>query len=80
MSLTYWIHGGAIKDIFTTIKTGAVEKGMPAWGKVMSIQDVRNVAFYVMSLQGSNPKDAKAPQGNLFEMKQPAPADSTKTK
>lgn len=74
----YWIHGGAIKNIFQTIKTGVVEKGMPAWGKVMSPTDVRDVAFYVMSLQGSNPPDPKKAQGNLFVPEAaPAPADST---
>ena len=70
----YWIHGGAMKNIFSTIKTGFVEKGMPAWGKVMSPTDVRNVAFYVMSLQGSSPPNPKAPQGDLFK---PVKQDST---
>ena len=74
----YWLHGGTIKNIYTTVNTGVVEKGMPAWGKVMSASDVRNVAFYIMSLQGSNPVDAKAPQGELYK---PAdvvvPSDST---
>ena len=75
---TYWIHGGSIKNIFQTIKNGVVEKGMPAWGKVMSPTDVRDVAFYVMSLQGSNPKDAKAPQGVQYVPETVAtPADST---
>ncbi len=75
----YWIHGGSIKNIFATIKTGVVEKGMPAWGKVMSPTDVRDVAFYVMSLQGTNPKEPKAPQGNLFTPETvAAPADSVK--
>ena len=63
----YWLHGGDIKNIFTTVKAGVVEKGMPAWGKSMSPKDVRDVAFYVMSLQGSKPGDAKAPQGELFK-------------
>lgn len=73
-----WIHGGSIKNIFQTIKNGVVEKGMPAWGKVMSPTDVRDVAFYVMSLQGTNPKDAKAPQGTVYTPEVPvAPADST---
>jgi cytochrome c oxidase cbb3-type subunit 3 len=63
---TYWIHGGGIKNIFSTIKNGAVDKGMPAWGKSMKPQDVRDVSFYVMSLQGSNPPNAKAPQGELY--------------
>lgn len=75
---TYWIHGGSIKNIFQTIKNGVVEKGMPAWGKVMSPTDVRDVAFYVMSLQGSNPKDPKAPQGTIYTPEAAtAPADST---
>ncbi len=76
----YWIHGGGIKNVFNTIKTGVVEKGMPAWGKSMSPTDVRNVAFYVMSLQGTKPANAKAPQGELYK---PEPkiekTDSTKT-
>lgn len=72
----YWIHGGALKNVFSTINKGFVEKGMPAWGKVMSPKDVRDVAFYVMSLQGSNPVDAKAPQGELS--KEQPKSDSTK--
>lgn len=63
----YWLHGGEIKNIFLTIKNGVVEKGMPAWGKSMSAQDVRDVTLYVMSLQGTNPPDPKAPQGEVFK-------------
>lgn len=66
----YWLHGGELKDIFATIKVGVVEKGMPAWGKAMSPKDLRDVTFYVMSLVGTNPPDAKAAQGDLFT---PAP-------
>jgi cytochrome c oxidase cbb3-type subunit 3 len=40
---------------------------MPAWGKSMSPQAVRDVAFFVMSLQGTNPQNAKAPQGEVFK-------------
>lgn len=74
----YWLHGGEIKNLFSTIKNGVVEKGMPAWGKAMSPKDVRDVAFYVMSLQGSNPPNAKEPQGELF-IPAPVPADTVKT-
>jgi cytochrome c oxidase cbb3-type subunit 3 len=63
----YWIHGGELKKIFLTIKNGAVEKGMPAWGKAMSAQDVRDVTFYVVSLQGTNPPDAKPAQGEIYK-------------
>jgi cytochrome c oxidase cbb3-type subunit 3 len=75
----YWLHGGVIKNVFNTIKNGVVEKGMPAWGKSMSPADVRDVTFFVLSLQGSNPANAKAPQGELTkpEAKTEKP-DSTK--
>lgn len=74
----YWLHGGSLKEIFLTIKNGAVEKGMPAWGKSMSPQDVRDVTFYVISLQGTNPPDAKAPQGNMVKPEETkVTADST---
>jgi cytochrome c oxidase cbb3-type subunit 3 len=74
----FWIHGGGIKNVFTTIKNGAVEKGMPAWGKTMSAQDVRDVAFYVMSLQGSNPANPKAAQGEKYVPEKIVTTDSTK--
>jgi len=76
----YWIHGGSIKEIFSTVNKGVVEKGMPAWGKVMSPSDVRDVVFYVMSLQGTNPPNAKAPQGNKYVPVESAPkVDTVKT-
>jgi cytochrome c oxidase cbb3-type subunit 3 len=73
----YWIHGGSIQNIFETIKNGVVEKGMPAWGKSMSAKDVKAAAFYIMSLQGSKPVDAKAPQGELYKQ-EVVKSDSTK--
>ena len=73
----YWLHGGDLKEVFTTIKNGVVEKGMPAWGKSLSPQDVRNVAFYVMSLQGTNPPNPKAPQGQKHIPATPVAKDST---
>jgi cytochrome c oxidase cbb3-type subunit 3 len=75
----FWIHGGGITQVFKTIKDGAVDKGMPAWGKSLSPQDVRNVAFYVMSLQGTNPANPKAPQGEKYNAPVAAPAASDST-
>lgn len=72
----YWLHGGDIKNIFATIKNGAVEKGMPAWGKAMKPEDLRDVTFFVMSLKGTNPQNAKAPQGELFKTA-PEKSDTT---
>lgn len=76
----FWLHGGSVKEVFTTIDKGFLEKGMPAWGKVMSPTDVRNVTFYVMSLRGTNPPNAKAPQGVEYKPDETTPkADTTVT-
>lgn len=74
----YWLHGGNIKNIFSTIKNGVVEKGMPAWGKAMSPQDVRDVAFFILSLQGTKPPEAKSPQGEIFKQPIVAETDSAR--
>jgi cytochrome c oxidase cbb3-type subunit 3 len=63
----YWIHGGGIKDIFKTIKHGVQEKGMIPWGQTLSNKQIAAVATFVKSLQGSNPANAKAPQGEPYE-------------
>jgi cytochrome c oxidase cbb3-type subunit 3 len=63
----YWLHGGHIKSVFGTIKNGFVEKGMPAWGKALSPEEVRDVAYFVLSLQGTKPANAKAPQGDVYQ-------------
>ncbi len=62
----YWLHGGSIKDVFTTIKKGVPDKGMISWESQLSPSEIRDVATYVLSLQGSNPPNAKAAQGKLY--------------
>ncbi|MBB6500107.1 cbb3-type cytochrome c oxidase N-terminal domain-containing protein [Pedobacter cryoconitis] len=59
----YWLHGGSIKDVFKTIKYGVPEKGMISWEKSLSAQQISDLANYVLSLQGTKPAGAKAPQG-----------------
>jgi cytochrome c oxidase cbb3-type subunit 3 len=59
----YWLHGGKIKDVFKTIKYGVPEKGMIAWEKSMSAQQISDITNYVLSLQGTKPAGAKAAQG-----------------
>ena len=63
----YWLHGGSIGEIFKTITNGVPDKGMQAWGKTFSPLDIKNITSFVLSLQGTNPANAKAPQGNLYE-------------
>jgi len=62
----YWLHGGAISNVFRTINLGVPDKGMQAWGKSYSSGEIKNLASFVLSLQGSKPANAKAPQGNEY--------------
>ncbi|WP_442590557.1 cbb3-type cytochrome c oxidase N-terminal domain-containing protein [Pedobacter sp. AW31-3R] len=59
----FWLHGGKIQDVFKTIKYGVPEKGMIAWEKSLSAQQISDLANYILSLKGTNPAGAKAPQG-----------------
>jgi cytochrome c oxidase cbb3-type subunit 3 len=73
----YWIHGGGIKEVFTTIKYGVVEKGMQSWKKDLKPTEMQQVSSYILSLQGTNPANAKAPQGELWiPAENAAPTDS----
>ncbi|MGK9116670.1 MULTISPECIES: cbb3-type cytochrome c oxidase N-terminal domain-containing protein [Sphingobacteriaceae] len=68
----YWLHGASIKDVFKTIKRGVPDKGMIAWEQQLSPSKIAQVANYILSLQGTNPPNAKAPQGDLNEQHQSA--------
>jgi len=62
----YWKSGGSMKDIYNVIKVGVPSKGMIAWEQLLSPDRMRNVSSYIITLKGSNPPGAKAPQGDLF--------------
>jgi cytochrome c oxidase cbb3-type subunit 3 len=62
----YWIFGGDVKTIFHTITNGGRDgKGMVSWKGTLKPTEIQYAASYIMSLQGTNPKDAKAPDGEL---------------
>ncbi len=63
----YWIHGGGISNVFKTIKYGVPEKGMISWQSQLPAADMQRVASFILSLQGSNPPNAKEPQGDLWK-------------
>lgn len=63
----YWIHGGGIKNVFTVIKYGVPAKGMITWMNQMNPKLMQQVASYVISLQGTNPPGAKAPEGIIYK-------------
>ncbi|MES3017170.1 MAG: cbb3-type cytochrome c oxidase N-terminal domain-containing protein [Bacteroidota bacterium] len=60
----YWLHGGKVGSIFKTIKYGVPEKGMISWEKTLTPKQISDVSNYIISLQGSNPPNGKAAQGD----------------
>lgn len=63
----YWLNGGDIKDIFKAVKYGFPDKGMIAWESLLSPQQMSDVASFIKSIAGTNPPDAKAPQGVIYQ-------------
>jgi len=63
----YWIHGNKVEDVVKIITYGVAEKGMIPWEKTLSKRQIVEVASYIHSMQGTNPANGKAPQGDLFE-------------
>lgn len=63
----YWLHGCTIQEVFNSIKNGVPAKGMTAFKGQISDEKIQQVASYVISLNGSNPANSKAPQGEKCE-------------
>jgi cytochrome c oxidase cbb3-type subunit 3 len=62
-----WILGGGIKNVFHTLVNGGRDgKGMISWKGTLKPKEMQKVASYVLSLRGSNPKDPKAPDGEIW--------------
>ena len=62
----YRVHGGSIQDIVKIINEGNLAKGMIAWESTLSAEEILQVASFILSLQGSNPVNGKAPEGEKF--------------
>lgn len=80
----YWLHGGSIQDIYHTIDAGVLDKGMISWKGILNPVQIKEVAFYIMSLQGTTPASPKAPQGEKYVPVEtleetPVPTDSVAT-
>ncbi len=62
----YWIHGNKIEALVNQIKNGNLQKGMTPFKDQLSEQEILQVASFVLSKQGSNPPNAKAPEGDKY--------------
>jgi cytochrome c oxidase cbb3-type subunit 3 len=61
---TRWIHGGTVEQIFQSITKGWPAKGMPPWGRALRPDELSALVSYVRSVQGSNPPNARPPEGD----------------
>ena len=64
----HWILGGGIKNVFHTVTNGGRDgKGMVSWKtNGLKPKEIQKVSSYILSLQGSNPKEPKAPEGDVW--------------
>lgn len=63
----YWIHGGRPEDLKKTITDGVLDKGMLSFKSQLSNKQIDQVVAFVLSLQGTNPPNPKAPQGQKMD-------------
>ena len=71
----YWLHGGGIKNVYKTIQDGVSGTSMISWKTQMSPDDMRAVGSYVITLQGTNPPNAREPQGEQYVPEAEAPPE-----
>lgn len=64
----YWINGGDVKSLFTIISEGSTNNPVMApWKAVIKPTEIQKVASYILSMQGTNPANAKDPEGKIWE-------------
>ena len=54
-------------EIYKVVFKGVEDNGMPAWAEMLSKEELMSVVSFVISLQGTNPNDAKEAQGELID-------------
>lgn len=62
----FWKHGGGIKNIYKSIYYGIPDKGMIAWESQFSPAQIQKISSYIMTLEGTNPPNAKAAEGDKW--------------
>lgn len=76
----YWVHQGGTANIFKSIKYGWTDKGMKSWQQDLKPLEIQQIVSWIQSIRGTNPANAKAPEGQLYlEEGATVASDSTKT-
>jgi cytochrome c oxidase cbb3-type subunit 3 len=63
----YWLTGGSPEEIYTSISVGIPLKGMQSWKGQLTEEQMVALTSYIITMQGTNPENAKEPQGDLYE-------------
>lgn len=63
----YWKNGGSFEEVYKAIADGVPNTAMMSWKNQLSPKKTQQVTSYTMSLVGSNPPNAKEPEGELVE-------------
>lgn len=64
----YWILGGGIKNVFTTVSEGGRDgKGMVAWKQILKPLEMAQVSSYILTeINGKTPANPKAAEGDIW--------------
>ena len=62
----YWLHGGSIDKLFSTVKYGVPQTAMISWERKLTPLDMRDVSSFILTLVGTNPPNPKKPEGEFF--------------
>ena len=64
----YFLHGHTIGNMVTLINNGVPAKGMISWRGILKDKQIHEVSSYIKTLEGTNPPNAKSPQGEKVEI------------
>jgi len=74
MTDMYWIHGDSvnnkvtIRNLYDVVTNGVIEKGMISYKDQLSPLQIQQVLSFILTLQGTNPANAKPPQGRKYDV------------
>lgn len=63
----YAIHGCGFQDMFNVVKNGVPARGMTPFKAQLSDTRIQKVVSYIHSMKGSEPPNAREPQGEICE-------------
>lgn len=60
----FWLHGdGSLMSILTTVDSGVVDKGMPAWGRQLRPDEIKKVVAFLGTIRNTHEKGGKKGEG-----------------